>query len=98
MLASLNAPDSHSIESLIASDAHEWLADALNRQLVSLLDDLLGDGPDKILKQLELVKELIGYLRSKNRKTIADLMLIENPARVLRSIRFIRSSELLFTL
>jgi hypothetical protein len=47
--------------------AAEFLADAITRQLATILDDVAGDDADKAKRQLELVNGLLVMLRHRPR-------------------------------
>jgi hypothetical protein len=53
----------HSLKPLTAEDAPERLADALAAQLSRILDDLHGDGAEKLREQLDLVNFLLVSLK-----------------------------------
>jgi len=78
----------------LEGDATDYLTDVLTRQLSSLLEDLVNEGPEKTRRQLDLVNELLRLLRHRvtqggNGDTSASSVvdLIVPPLRVLRSIQ-----------
>ncbi len=77
----------------LKGDAAEVLADALNRQLTTLLDDIAGDEADKPLRQLALVNALLVSLRQRLAAddpsgVSADVIdLIATPLRMLKAVQ-----------
>ncbi len=76
--------------------AADLLAEALTRQLASILEDVVGDDADKAKQQLELVNGLLTMLRqrldsgaAKVPRSAADdvVDLVASPMRVLRAIQ-----------
>ncbi|CAN5790267.1 hypothetical protein BH09PSE5_BH09PSE5_38670 [soil metagenome] len=69
------------------------LADAITRQLASILEDVPGDDSDKPRRQLELVNDLLVMLRQRLRDggnapaSAAVVDLIASPLRVLRAVQ-----------
>ena len=53
----------HSEIQTIADGGSDYLVDALARQLAGILDDVSGDGTDKLRRQLDLVNTLLVTLR-----------------------------------
>jgi superfamily II DNA or RNA helicase/HKD family nuclease len=92
-LATLNPSDSD--VSVLKVDASITLADAITRQLASILQDLPGDTSDKTKRQLELVNELLVAMRLRlaaesgsDVPLAADVVdLIASPLQVLKAIR-----------
>lgn len=68
------------------------LADAVARQLADVLEDMSGDGDDKLVRQLELVNALLHTLRQRavaqrNGKELAQSVdLVSPPARLLKAV------------
>jgi superfamily II DNA or RNA helicase len=62
-LARSTTGQEHRVEPLSAADAPERLVEAIAAQLVRILDDLQGEGPQKALRQLELVNALLRHAR-----------------------------------
>lgn len=79
---------------LTAEDAPERLAEALVRQLALVLDDMGGDGRDRLHKQLEIVNALLLDLRSRVRDA-RQVDLCASPLNVLQSIHRARPEPLL---
>jgi superfamily II DNA or RNA helicase/HKD family nuclease len=88
-------PDSADVQAL-RGGAAEFLAEAMTRQLATILDDVDGDGDDKARRQLELVNGLLVTLRqrltavqnsigSTSSAEVVDL--VEPPLRVLRAVK-----------
>ena len=63
----------HSLKPLSAEDAPERLADALAAQLSRILDDLHGDGAEKLRQQLDLVNFLLVSLKQRLGKRAGDV-------------------------
>ena len=81
--------------SALKGDAAEFLADAITRQLSTILDDVSGGEADKAKRQLELVNELLVMLRQRLAASRADgaiasgemVDLVASPLRVLRGVQ-----------
>ncbi len=82
--------------SVVKGDAAEFLTDAIMRQLAALLDDVSGDGAEKVKAQLELVNGLLVMLRQRlagddgavGTGLSADVIdLVASPLRVLRAVQ-----------
>ena len=58
-LAKTTDENGRTLEPLSPEDIPERLADVLARQLAQILDDLEGDGQDKLQRQLELVNSIL---------------------------------------
>jgi hypothetical protein len=75
--------------------ASSVLADAIARQLATILEDVAGDGEDRAKLQLELVNELLVGIRLRLAKAAGktfasiedEVDLVASPLRVLKSIR-----------
>lgn len=76
----------HSLKPLTAEDAPERLADALASQLARILDDLHGDGAEKLSQQLELVNFLLVSLKQRLGKRAADAETLSVPPQILQAI------------
>lgn len=74
------------IESLSASEAPERLAEALVRQLVRILDDLGGEGQEKIQRQLELVNSVLVDFRQRLGSAGEYVDLLATPPQLLQSV------------
>ncbi len=74
------------IESLSASEAPERLAEALVRQLVRILDDLGGEGQEKIQRQLELVNSVLVDFRQCLGSAGEYVDLLATPPQLLQSV------------
>ncbi|MDP2770454.1 MAG: phospholipase D-like domain-containing protein, partial [Giesbergeria sp.] len=82
--------------SAVKGGAAEFLTDAIMRQLAALLDDVSGDGAEKVKAQLELVNGLLVMLRQRlagddgavGTGLSADVIdLVASPLRVLRAVQ-----------
>ena len=76
----------HSLKPLSAEDAPERLADALAAQLSRILDDLQGDGAEKLREQLDLVNFLLVSLKQRLGKRAGDAETLSVPPRILQAI------------
>ncbi len=85
----LSRADVHALK----EGASEFLADAITRQLVAVLDDMSGDDADKSRRQLELVNALLVALRQRlvvdaGEGSSADVIdLVAPPLRLLKAIQ-----------
>lgn len=94
---SLAAIDPSSTDVLaLKGSAAELLADAITRQLATILDDVSGDDADKAKRQLELVNDLLVTLRQRLQSSAGsngDLAsaevvdLVASPMRILRAVQ-----------
>ena len=94
---SLAAIDPSSADVLaLKGSAAELLADAITRQLATILDDVSGDDADKAKRQLELVNDLLVTLRQRLRPSTGSngdiasaevVDLVASPMRILRAIQ-----------
>lgn len=93
--------------SALKGGAAEFLTDAITRQLAALLDDVSGDGAEKVKAQLELINGLLVMLRQRltggdgavGTGPSADVIdLVAYPLRVLRAVQrdqqFLASPEI----
>lgn len=84
--------DATASRELLAGNAAEWLGELIGRQLAAVLDELPGDGSDKLATQLAMINELLVSLRTRlNAQTrgadaAALIDPVTIPARVLKSI------------
>ncbi|MDI3515642.1 MAG: hypothetical protein PWP40_2871 [Rhodocyclaceae bacterium] len=76
----------HSLSPLTADEAPERLADALASQLARILDDLHGDGAEKLRQQLDLVNFLLVSLKQRLGKRADDAETLSAPPQILRAI------------
>ena len=76
----------HSLQPLTAEDAPERLADALAAQLARILDDLHGDGAEKLRQQLDLVNFLLVSLKQRLGKRADDAEPLSAPPQILQAI------------
>ncbi|MBS0511602.1 MAG: DUF3427 domain-containing protein [Proteobacteria bacterium] len=77
---------SHTLKPLTAEDAPERLADALASQLSRILDDLHGDGAEKLRQQLDLVNFLLVSLKQRLGKRAGDAETLSVPPQILQAI------------
>ena len=86
----------HSEIQTIADGGSDYLVDALARQLAGILDDVSGDGTDKLRRQLDLVNTLLVTLRQElgAEKLGADpaeiVDLVSHPLRLLKAVQLNR--------
>lgn len=76
----------HSLQPLAVEDAPERLADALAAQLARILDDLHGDGAEKLRQQLDLVNFLLVSLKQRLGKRADDAEPLSAPPQILQAI------------
>lgn len=76
----------HSLQPLTAEDAPQRLADALASQLARILDDLHGDGAEKLREQLDLVNFLLVSLKQRLGKHAGDTETLSAPPQILQAI------------
>ena len=76
----------HSLKPLTAEDAPERLADALAAQLSRILDDLNGDGAEKLREQLDLVNFLLVSLKQRLGQRAGDAETLSAPPQILQAI------------
>lgn len=81
-----NDAHAHSLQPLTAEDAPERLADALASQLSRVLDDLHGDGAEKLRQQLDLVNFLLVSLKQRLGKRADEAETLSAPPQILQSI------------
>lgn len=80
--------DEHSrtIEPLSADNAPERLVEAIASQLTRILDDLTGEGPEKLQRQLELANALLLHARQRTEKHGNKLDLLSVPVQRLQAV------------
>lgn len=80
--------ESRVLKSLREEDAPACLADALALQLKKILEDMQGEGAEKLLGQLDLVNSLLVTLRQRlgHETDGADVDMLATPPQVLRAI------------
>jgi len=74
------------VDLLSADDASERLTDALARQLARILDDLGGDGQEKIQRQLDLVNSILTDMRHRLGSVGNQIETIMAPPQLLHAI------------
>ena len=94
-LSSATSEQSRSIAPLSIGNAPERLAEAIARQLVRILDDLAGDGPEKLQRQLELVNAILVDARQRFGKRGSQIDTFCAPAQLLQAIHRQGSSPVL---
>lgn len=70
---------------LSAEEASDRLTEAFSRQLAGILDDLAGDGPDKLRQQLKLVNSLLHHLRRRLHELNATDPIVA-PPKILKAV------------
>ena len=87
-LSVITDAESRVLNSLRAEDAPACLADALALQLKKILEDMRGEGAEKLLGQLDLVNSLLVSLRQRleHEADGADVDMLATPPQVLRAI------------
>ena len=78
--------NARSLQALNADDAPARLAEVLVAQLAKILDDLEGEGSDKLRQQLELVNFILVSLRERLGQGVESADIVAAPARVLQAI------------
>lgn len=86
--ALVNATDEHSrtLASLSAEDAPQRLAEAIAAQIAQILDDLQGDGADKLQRQLELANALLVNARQRLSPPAAEADPLATPLQLLQAV------------
>ena len=74
------------LKPLTAEDAPERLANAIASQLTRILDDLSGDGPEKLQRQLELVNAILIDIRQRLGGNGDRIDAIADPLQLLQAI------------
>lgn len=74
------------LKPLTAEDAPERLAEALASQLTRILDDLGGDGPEKLQRQLELVNSILIDVRQRLGKIGDRIGAFASPLQLLHAV------------
>lgn len=75
-----------SIELLSADDAPERLVEAIASQLTHILDDLKGEGPEKLQRQLELANALLLHARQRMDAHESRFDLLSAPMQLLQAV------------
>ena len=83
LIAGTTDEDTHSLQALDADDAPARLAEVLVAQLAKILDDLEGEGGDKLRQQLELVNFILVSLRERLGPGTEGDNMIPEPAQIL---------------
>ena len=78
--------NARSLQALNADDAPARLAEVLVAQLAKILDDLEGEGGDKLRQQLELVNFILVSLRERLGRAAESADIVAAPARILQAI------------
>lgn len=78
--------DGRTLGLLRTEDAPERLADALALQLTRILDDVAGDGADKLRRQLDLVNSILVDLRRRHGNDSDGVDVFSSPPQLLRAI------------
>lgn len=78
--------EGRTLKPLTAEDAPERLADALAAQLSRILDDLGGEGAEKLRHQLDLVNFILVSLRRRLGNRAEDAEVLSSPAQILQAI------------
>lgn len=86
LLSHLSDSLSSSLALLPPKEVAERLADALGKQLAVLLDELDGEGPEKVKQQLALVNALLVHLRESAGTSAGIVDPFTEPAQVLQAV------------
>jgi len=90
LVAGLRDSSCRTLSALPPEEASERIADALARQLVVLLDEVVGDGAGKAKGQLALVNELLVHLKKQTATPSIDPLV--EPAQILRAVHHVGSA------
>lgn len=82
----LSNDDNYAVEPLQVEDAPERLAAHLAEQLTNILDDLEGDGAEKLQRQLDLINTLLIDVRLRFAHSSSNGEAVSSPAQVLRAV------------
>lgn len=85
-LVSATHEHSRTLASLSAEDAPERLAEAIAARIAQILDDIQGDGPEKLRQQLELANALLVNLRQRLSAPAADVDPLAAPLQLLQAV------------
>ena len=77
---------SRTLVPLHPDESAERLADAVARQLVEILDDISGDGKEKIERQLELVNDILVETRRRLGQAADTAEKVATPIQLLQSV------------
>jgi superfamily II DNA or RNA helicase len=91
-LLALPAAHESATEPIAATEAAELLSTEVARQLSALLDEIAGDGAEKIRRQLELLNSVLVAFRQRESAAVQFFDPIAHPASVLRAVK-IRGAE-----
>jgi hypothetical protein len=83
LIARSTDENARSLQALNADDAPARLAEVLVAQLAKILDDLEGEGGDKLRQQLELVNFILVSLRERLGPGTEGDNMIPEPAQIL---------------
>ena len=86
LIAGSTDENTRSLQALNADDAPARLAEVLVAQLAKILDDLDGEGGDKLRQQLELVNFILVSLRERLGQGAERADIVAAPARILQAI------------
>ena len=86
LIARSTDENARSLQALNADDAPARLAEVLVAQLAKILDDLEGEGGDKLRQQLELVNFILVSLRERLGRAAESADIVAAPARILQAI------------
>ncbi|MBA4146600.1 MAG: DUF3427 domain-containing protein [Verrucomicrobia bacterium] len=86
LVSGLDNPQCRSLASLTAEESSARLADAISRQMVSILDEVGGDRGEKAMRQLELVNKVLSFVRQQAGDGASWVDPINNPAEILQSV------------
>lgn len=85
-LVSATDERSRTLASLSAEDAPERLAEAIAVQITQILDDIQGDGAEKLQRQLELANALLVNARQRLVTPAADVDPLAAPLQLLQAV------------
>jgi superfamily II DNA or RNA helicase len=85
-LSQITDEQSHTIATLSAEGAPERLVEAIASQLTRILDDLNGDGAEKLRSQLELANSLLVHARQRLEARGDDIDPLSAPLQLLHAV------------
>ena len=90
LVANLRDPSCRTLSALPVEEASERMADALGKQLALLLDELDGDGTEKVKRQLALVNALLVHLIQQT--AVGSVAPLAEPPQILRAVHSLWSA------
>ena len=85
-LTGVNHPDHHTLQALSDADAPQRLAEAIGAQLARILDDMHGEGEERLRQQLALANALLLHARERQSAHAKGVDPISAPPQLLHAI------------